>query len=97
MSSTEHDAKTPSTRTGAAATRRGPLGTGGSGACPLGLLTLLAVLAALLLASTASAAEPIHPLIGPFGTAAQPTFGAAAGMTVDPPTGDLHVIDPVPA
>jgi hypothetical protein len=103
---TEHTAKTPSPRTGPSAMLRGLLGNQGSGApsrrlvfVPLALVALVGALLGLArYPDSAQAAEPIHPLIGPFGTAAQPTFGQPGGMAVDPSTGDLYVIDaPVPA
>ena len=37
--------------------------------------------------------EGNHPLIGPFGTVAQPSLGEPMGMTIDQATGDLYVID----
>ncbi len=106
MNHTEHTAKSPFRRTGSSATLRALLGDRGSGASPrrlvfvpFALLALVGVLLGLArYPDSAQAAEPTHPLIGSFGTAAQPTFGEPAGMAVDPATGDLYVIDaPVPA
>lgn len=106
MKATEHIAKTPSRRTGALAMLRALLEARGSGApsrriafVPLALIALTSALVGLArYPDSASAAEPTHPLVGPFGSAEQPTFGQPGGMAVDPSTGDLYVIDaPVPA
>ncbi len=56
----------------------------------LGISGAITVIALLLVPASALAVE--HPLLGNFGAAAEPTFSQAAGMTVDPDTGDLLVI-----
>jgi hypothetical protein len=91
-------AKTPSRRTGAVAMlcglRRGTGSGAFSGRRPVVLGLALTALAVFLFGTAfASAAEPIHPLVGPFGAAAQPSFGQPAGMAVDPASGDVYVID----
>jgi Divergent InlB B-repeat domain len=57
------------------------------------LTVLLAALGALLLVSAAPALASEYEFEEAFGSAAQPSFGNAAGMAVDPATGDLYVID----
>ena len=81
---------------GAFATRAFSLNREGSGV-PSGarasVALMLAALALLLTPALASAALPEHPHLETFGSAVQPSFGDAAGMAVDPATGDLLVID----
>jgi DNA-binding beta-propeller fold protein YncE len=59
------------------------------------LTILLAALGALLLVSAAPAlaTEGEIPFKETFGPSAQPTFTVAAGLAVDPASGDLYVID----
>jgi hypothetical protein len=54
---------------------------------------LLGLLLLLLVPAAASAAPPEHEFLETFGSANQPTFTDPAGMTVDPATGDVYVID----
>ncbi len=69
------------------------------GALPLAMPSLrgllaLGCIAIIWLASALPAEASLrHPLIGPFGTASQPSFIAVGGIAVDGANGDLLVID----
>jgi Tol biopolymer transport system component len=95
VNSSEKHTKTPFRRTGAVAVLCGLPGGGGSGApsrIGVSLFGVLVVLMALM-ASSANAAVVPRSSLGLFGSAAQPSFGDAAGMAIDPSDGDLYVID----
>ncbi len=65
----------------------------GGGPPRSGLLRLLLAALLLALALPASASALGRSFVETFSSAAQPTFSAAAGLTVDPASGDLLVID----
>src|SRR4051794_26509931 len=57
------------------------------------ILSFWAVVVAATALSAASASAASYPLLETFGSAAQPTFGSAAGLAVDQSSGELLVID----
>jgi NHL repeat len=61
--------------------------------CRLAVLAFLLAFGSVCLLPGAALAAPEHSFLENFGSAAQPSFGEAAGMALDPATGDLLVID----
>ena len=58
------------------------------------LLGALAVIATVMaFAAAPASATKIHPFAETFGSAAQPSFGWARGIAVDPSSGDVLVMD----
>jgi hypothetical protein len=96
----EHNAKSPSTRTGIFAVSPAFVGAKGSGAssCHRAFLVvaLAASVAALVLAASASARQTrlyTGVSFGPDGSAGSATFEDVRGVAVDQASGDVYVYD----
>jgi hypothetical protein len=100
VKATEHDAKSPSTRTGIFAVSPAFVGAKGSGAssCHRAFLVvaLAASVAALVLAASASARQTrlyTGVSFGPEGSAGSAAFEDVQGVAVDQASGDVYVYD----